>query len=523
MYVNSKAIFTDRIYSLYMRFTFLSVLFLSTSLTFAQTSLQQINLEHGTYAVGFHHYMAIDSTRTYSQYYEFTNEKVARPMHISLWYPVERPDKLINPLRIMDYFEILKEEEEWAHLPNDQILNWFYYANSPENQKHLLELTSAYAHSNFGQGQYPKVIYAPSYQASSIENFALCEYLASHGFVVIAGPSRGTENRWFSQNNAKEMETQARDAEFLMAEAGKYAFNDHDKIALMGFSFGGLANIIVQNRNDNVKAVISLDGTERYQYDLLNESPFFNPQKIDVPYMHFAQKAIPETVLREDMLDASINTRFQLFDSIENSNAYRLRLHNLTHYQFSTLGVLFGERDPRQDRSDAEVMESYKLAATFALNFLKANLNQDKAAQASLREALDGNTPQELLSATSKYQKKVEFTFLDFNDIASNRHYENLQQLYDSAKLAHPTFIIPEAHLNTLGLQLVFKPNSSEQGIAVLVLASRLYPTSANIFDSLAEAYLFVGDLENAQTNFEKSLTLNPNNENAIARLKQLK
>ena len=189
-----------------MRFTFLSALFLSTSFAFAQTSLEKINLEHGTYTVGFRHYTAIDSSRTYSKYYEFTNKKVARPVPVSLWYPVDRRDKLTIPLKVMDYFEILKEEEEWSHLPNDQILNWFYYANNPENQKHLLEQTSAYADLDFVPDQYPIVIYAPSYQASSIENFALCEYLASHGFVVIAGPSRGTENRWFSQNNAKEME-----------------------------------------------------------------------------------------------------------------------------------------------------------------------------------------------------------------------------------------------------------------------------------------------------------------------------
>jgi len=38
-------------------------------------------------------------------------------------------------------------------------------------------------------GKFPLVIYAPSFSAMSWENVDLCEYLASHGYVVIASPS----------------------------------------------------------------------------------------------------------------------------------------------------------------------------------------------------------------------------------------------------------------------------------------------------------------------------------------------
>src|SRR5690606_19741740 len=144
------------------------------------------------------------------------------------------------------------------------------------------------------------------------ENFALCEHLASHGFVVVASPSRGTETRWFS-DSARDIETQARDVESLITEAGQYPMVDYDKIAIIGFSFGGLSNIIVQNRNDRVKAIVSLDGTERYQYGLLTKSPFFDALNMDVPYIHMAQKDIPETVLKEDKIDATVNTEFQLY------------------------------------------------------------------------------------------------------------------------------------------------------------------------------------------------------------------
>lgn len=108
------------------------------------------------------------------------------------------------------------------------------------------------------------IVYAPSYQASSIENFPLFEYLASHGFVVISGPSRGTEIRWLEGETTRDMEIQSRDIEFLMKEISKYKNIDIDRIALMGFSFGWLSATITVMKNKKVRAIVSLDGTERY-------------------------------------------------------------------------------------------------------------------------------------------------------------------------------------------------------------------------------------------------------------------
>ena len=71
-------------------------------------------------------------------------------------------------------------------------------------------------------------------------------------------------------------------------------------------------------------------------------------------------------------------------------------------------------------------------------------------------------------------------------------------------------------------MQLIFNPETSEQGINVFLLATSIYPNSANLFDSLAEAYLYIDNKEKARFNFEKSLQLNPENQNAIDRLKQL-
>jgi Flp pilus assembly protein TadD len=54
-------------------------------------------------------------------------------------------------------------------------------------------------------------------------------------------------------------------------------------------------------------------------------------------------------------------------------------------------------------------------------------------------------------------------------------------------------------------------------------LALHIYPESANLYDSLALAYLYNEEFENAIFNYKKSLELNPQNQNAIDKLKQLK
>ena len=508
----------------FMRLTgiFILVLF-QTSIINGQTSLDDIDLNNGKYKVGFRHYTISDSSRTYSRIYDYSNQKSARPIPVSIWYPSEQKVGNMQPMKILDYVEILKEEEEWEYLPNEQILNWFYYSNTRANQNHLKELTKAYPEIEFANGKFPIIVYTPSFQASSIENFALCEYVASHGYIVISSPSRGSETRWFSSNNAKEMETQARDVEFLIKEVGKYSIANYKKIAVMGFSFGGLSNMIAQMRNDKIKAIVSLDGTERYQFTLLKKTPFFDVNKIDVPYIHMAQKDIPEKVLKEDNIKAELNTKFDLYDSISNSTAYRLKFHNLTHTHFSTLGILFENRDIRQDKSDSEIMESYKWASTYTLNFLNAFLEKDgKALKFIENKPFDNGVRHGLITQRTKKAESVVFTFQDFNDLASSQNYQNLSQLYDSIVKKHPSFKIPEGNLNTLGLQLVFNPSTPEQGINVFLLATKLYPNSANLFDSLAEGYLYVGKKNKAIESFEKSLELNSQNQNAIDRLKQL-
>jgi len=49
------------------------------------------------------------------------------------------------------------------------------------------------------------------------------------------------------------------------------------------------------------------------------------------------------------------------------------------------------------------------------------------------------------------------------------------------------------------------------------------YPKSANVYDSLGEAYMQAGQKDLAIQNYEWSLKLDPGNQNAVDMLKKLK
>ena len=70
-----------------------------------------------------------------------------------------------------------------------------------------------------------------------------------------------------------------------------------------------------------------------------------------------------------------------------------------------------------------------------------------------------------------------------------------------------------EGALNAFGYQVLEKDAAG--AIQVFKLNAETFPQSGNVWDSLAEAYMKAGDLKKAEETYEKSLILDPTNENA--------
>lgn len=79
-----------------------------------------------------------------------------------------------------------------------------------------------------------------------------------------------------------------------------------------------------------------------------------------------------------------------------------------------------------------------------------------------------------------------------------------------------------ELSLNAVGYNYLFA-GKTDEAIKVLELATVLFPDSFNVWDSLGEAYAKAGNKEKAKECYEKSVAINPANDNGKKALSDLK
>lgn len=503
------------------------VLFFAGVLSFtfanAQSYYHNIEPDYGPYPVGYHHIVETDRTRPYDRSMDYANTLTFRPMPISSWYPLAA-NQVLDAVRISDYTRVLKEEEEWETLPDEYFFSWFYYPETPAGKANIGQRTPAFKGGEVQAGKHPVIIYAPSYQASSTENFILCEYLASQGYIVLSTPSRGITQQRLGKGTTAEAEAQLHDLNFLVGHASTLPNADMDRLYTIGFSFGGFPSVLLAMNNRYVDGVISLDGTTQYHPEVLAASKFYREGGLGVPFVHITQKEIPERVIRDDKMDPDFGKPFVFFDSLRKAPAYHFQAKHLTHGNFSAMGVLFQPRDERQEPPEGQIIAGYTALCKTIKSTLAA-LDDYRALSAAWNHTayLESCAGNEIILLDYKTANTKEYTIRDFAAAMRKADYQVLQDVYFSAQKSHPEFQVAEGDLNTIGLQLAFAEETREAGLRVFRFAVSLFPESGNLHDSLAEAYLMAGRLKEAKASFERSLELSPGNQNAVLRLQKLR
>jgi len=85
---------------------------------------------------------------------------------------------------------------------------------------------------------------------------------------------------------------------------------------------------------------------------------------------------------------------------------------------------------------------------------------------------------------------------------------------------------VDERRLNALGYHLLYSGmgrDMEQDAVQVFQKNVQEYPQSSNVYDSLGEAYMKVGQTDLAIQNYETSLQLNPKNDNAVRQLQKLR
>ena len=121
---------------------------------------------------------------------------------------------------------------------------------------------------------------------------------------------------------------------------------------------------------------------------------------------------------------------------------------------------------------------------------------------------------------------RVAFRFLRRNEFFSqlnNGGVTKAEKYFNDTYGREPRVpLFGEAEMNQLGYRYLQEGNIKD-AVRLFTLNTISYPNSWNVYDSLGEGYLKDGQVDKAIKNYERSLELNPKNENAIKMLREIR
>jgi dienelactone hydrolase len=508
----------------------LAVLLLTAAATAGAADTFVFSNQPGPYAVGVQVQGRYDATRVYRPSVDpvtgqaETHER-ARPIQAITWYPAKAKGK---PLTWRDYMATkASEDAPWLSPAEAQRLTDANIAGNsaglpPAIVKRMLAQTMwASKDAPAASGAFPVVIYAPSFSAAATENVDLCEYLASHGYIVIASRSLGAHTKSMT-TDLEGLEAQAGDIAFLIGQAHAMPQADMSRIAVVGFSWGGLANVLAAAKDDRIRALVSLDGSVRYWPEFVDggkdAARYATPGRLAVPMLFVgAERASIENLAKKKKkLD------YSLLNEMTYADMTIVTMRPMTHQDFASDGLRFANEERFGEYTRDEVSLAHSWTARYVERFLDAYLKNDEQAMAFLDNRPAANqAPAHMLSVERRKGGGIPPTPEAFVRTLQTGGYEHAQAVYDRMRAASPAFSLEPFWLNVYGNDLL-RSGRAKEAVPVLRLGTKLAPDWSWIADSLAEAYEAAGERQLAIGEYRRALDLEPTLGHSIERLKAL-
>lgn len=497
----------------------------------ARQAVRWGDLESGPFPVGFTLLPGTDPERSYRPKYDAQGSLRAaaqrqRPLPMAVWYPA-RPVAEPGPMRFGRYAELLGPPVSLAGSgrPRSEAesllvaeLRAAGFAEAAARGMARLPLAAQERVEPLA-GPFPLVVLAQGlYFESPSAHVALCEDLASHGYVVVACPLFGTDAP-LVQLDPADLETQVRDLECLLTRGRSLPGADPNRAALVGFDLGGMAAALAAMSSAEFDALVSLDSGIAFRYNLalLKTSPRYRPERLRVPVLHITRPRAENEALGlvEDP---------SLVDSAAWARWYVLRIPGIRHLDFTSYPLLAGLAAGGAGVAEDSAAARYEVVCTAVLEFLDAYLGRDPRGLAVLGGSLGCQAklepPAGALNGGSRRPPPPEG---DFVRAVYEEGAGAAAQLFHQVQAAYPGYTqVREATFNELGYRFLYARGDTATAIAVFRLMVEAFPGSANAHDSLAEAYLRAGNRERARENYRKALELDPASPGAAAQLRQL-
>ena len=355
-----------------------SILIFTCTKAFTQNIKKEIDPQ---YKVGYQSINLIDSGRKYKPGVDSTNKFYYRPVEIDTWYPAIHTESKF-PIEYGEFLKLLEQRSN--RFQDDTVYNnltseLVQYLGSNLNIGDTVKLTRlktlSYRNADAVPDRFPLLVYMSAYNGMSYENLNLFEWLAGHGYIVACITSVGQYPGNMSMKSADLLE-QVYDGSFAMNLLKTRVNVDSTNIGVIGYSWGGLAALVLTMKSMDIKALLSLDGSEMHYYgesfdedkdfNELRNSPYFQMNNIRVPYAYL------ESGFKQN--DREVDSIFNTLLLIKNEKLY-IHFPKATHEDFSCLPSLALKSPLETNKSTAFYKQISQLTLGYFDKYLKNESN----------------------------------------------------------------------------------------------------------------------------------------------------
>ena len=268
------------------------------------------NLGLGDYPVGYKTIFAYDRTRSAVPYSDWDGNltpdhepELGRQFQINVWYPAARGSG--DQINYSHYVHLTGRQTNFGASAEQRAAAEQTFIEKTQGlgavtigvlgstkqdftREHLDQLLTLEVVGRLNatpvKQKFPVVLY-PNDGSPAFPSIT-CEYLASHGYVVIAFSPKGRFSSGMEISTIG-LEVAVDDVEFVLGKISEQPNVDMDKVAIVANAISSSVGAAAISRNDKLKALISLEGglPSAFEQGLLNESVFYLPEHITTPIL----------------------------------------------------------------------------------------------------------------------------------------------------------------------------------------------------------------------------------------------
>ncbi|MFO1253085.1 MAG: alpha/beta fold hydrolase [Inhella sp.] len=301
-----------------------------------------------------------------------------QPAQVLQWYPAGAPG---STLRYADYLATrltaLRQDrspDELQALRGQQASRLGQRLGSATAQALLEAPMRATLHAAPAGAAFPVIVYAPGVGGPADENAELLEDLASHGYVVLSSIGMGADGKDVEESLAG-VEPQVADIRALIRLAESDPQADARRLALLGWSWGGMTQLFAATQEARVQALVSLDGTR--EPELTRQ---IDVTRLIAPWLYVSRT--PDTI--SEINRRGIDTRFSLLNEARHSAVTQLIVYPMRHEDFVSRRLREAPPTAYDEYSQAEVRQAFGMVALYVRHFLDAHLKQAPESRAFL-------------------------------------------------------------------------------------------------------------------------------------------